>query len=158
MRFWSARPIVMACALAGTLDILAAFTFYAVRRVSPVRVLQSVASGLLGAASFSGGAPTAVLGLLLHFFIATTAASVYYVASRRLPLLLRRPFACGALYGVIVYVVMTFIVVPLSAAPRRPFAWGPALIMVMIHIVCVGMPIAWATRRYRRALAQAAIL
>jgi hypothetical protein len=137
-------------AAAGTLDILAACTVYALRGVAPVRILQSIASGLLGAAAFQGGAATAALGLVLHFFIATTAAAVYYVASRVRPALVQRAALFGTLYGIGVYLVMTFVVLPLSALSRRPFAWDMAVIMVIVHIVCVGLPIAFAVRRCTR--------
>lgn len=145
------RPIqaVLSAGLtAGALDITAAFGFYALRGVSPVRILQSVASGLLGSAAFTGGAPAAVLGAFLHFFIALVAAAVFYLVSRRLTFLVRQPVLSGASYGVAVYLFMNHVVLPLSAVAKRPFALDAALIMVAIHIACVGLPIALVVRRY----------
>jgi hypothetical protein len=136
---------------AGVLDILAAFLIYGLRGVDPVRILQSVASGLLGAAAFRGGLGTAALGLALHFFIATSAALVYYLGSRMVPPMARRPFTFGPLYGIVVYVVMSFVVVPLSAVPKRPFSFALAGILVVVHMVCVGLPIAVAIGRYAGA-------
>jgi hypothetical protein len=133
--------------VAGALDITAACTLYWFRGVSPVRILQSVASGLLGADAFTGGARTACLGLLLHFVIAFGATTVYVAASRKLSFLVRRPRIAGALYGVAVYIFMHFAVLPLSAVAKRPFDPGLAAIIVLIHIVCVGLPIAWAVSR-----------
>lgn len=118
--------------------------------MSPVRIFQSVASGLLGSAAFKGGAPTAVLGLCLHFFIATIAATVFYLGSLRLRLLVRRPVVAGAAYGVAVYLFMNHLVLPLSAVAKRPFVLSTALGMVAIHIACVGLPIAFIVRRYSR--------
>lgn len=135
-------------ALAGSLDIAAAFLVYGMRGARPIRILQSIASGLLGAAAFDGGLATAMLGLVLQFFIATVAAWVYYLGSLRAPVLVHRPVTFGALYGIAVYVVMTFVVVPLSAVPKRPFAWDVAPVIVIVHIVCVGIPIAYAVRRF----------
>jgi hypothetical protein len=129
------------------LDITAAFVVYGLRGSTPLRILQSIAAGLLGAAAFKGGLPTAALGLLLHFFIATTAAAVYYAASRRLDVLLRRPVVSGVLYGVVVYVVMNYVVVPLSAIGRRPVLSPLAAVIVVVHMVCVGLPIALVVRR-----------
>jgi cobalamin synthase len=111
-------------------------------------VLQSVASGWLGPRPSRAARRTAALGLVTRFFIATVAAWVYYLASRRLPVLARRPVASGALYGVAVFVFMTYVVVPLSAVPRRPLGWGLAAIILAVHVVCVGWPIAWAVRRF----------
>ena len=132
--------------LAGTLDILAAFAM-SWPRVAPARVLQSIASGLLGRSAFQGGARTAAVGLLLHFVIATGAAAAYYVASRQWTLLRSRPIACGQAYGVVVYLVMNLVVLPLSQIGVRMPAWQSAALLIVIHMVCVGLPIALATAR-----------
>jgi len=140
--------IGLAGALAGTLDITAACTqAYLMRGTSPVRVFQSVASGVLGTKSFDGGWRTAALGLLLHFFIATTAAAVFYFASRKITFLTKQWVIAGVVYGIAVYTVMYWVVVPLSQA--RPFTPDPRLILiaVLIHIFCVGLPIAWVVRK-----------
>ena len=142
------RAIVAGGVAAGVLDILAAFVVYGLRGAVPLRILQSIASGLLGAAAFQGGVRTAARGLALHFMNATIISATYYLLSRRAPVLVRRPLACGALYGVVVYVVMNFVVVPLSAVATRPFAPGLAAIIVGVHVVCVGIPIALAVRRF----------
>ena len=90
--------------VAGTLDITYACTFWAVKRGVPAqRIMQSVAAGLLGEASFTGGQATAALGLALHYFIAISMAVAYYLVSRRWPLLWQRPVACGAAYGLLLY-------------------------------------------------------
>jgi hypothetical protein len=142
------RAILWGGLVAGALDITAACVQGGLRGVSPVRILQSVASGLLGAGSFQGGPATAALGLVLHFVIAFGAATVYVLSSRKLRVLAERPFLCGPLYGVAVYLFMTYVVVPLSAAP---FKLGQTLsavaIGLTIHIVCIGLPIALALRR-----------
>jgi hypothetical protein len=143
------RAVLTGGALAASLDIVAAFAIASSRGGNPVRVLQSIASGLIGTAAFQGGAPTAALGLALHFLIATSAAGVYYLTSLLWPVLALRPLRYGTLYGVAVYIVMNFVVVPLSAAPRGPFAWRMAAVLVAVHVACVGVPIAWAVRRYR---------
>jgi len=146
------RAILLAGAAAGTFDITAAFVTWAPKGISPVRILQGVASGLLGAKSYRGGAATAVLGLGFQYLIATTAAAVFFAASRRLPVLTRRPFLFGALYGVGVYLVMYRIVMPLSRVHRSPFSWSATAIAVATHIVCVGIPIALVIARSRSPL------
>ena len=142
------RAILAGGLAAGALDITAAMVIYGLRGVPPIRVLQSVASGLLGTDAFRGGLATAALGTALHFFIATTAAAVYYAASRRLTVLVRRPVRWGLLYGVAVYLFMNLVVLPLSAVPKRPFAVGMAAIILVVHMLFVGLPIALAVRRY----------
>ena len=137
------RAVLLGGAVAGTCDILAAFAV-AWPRVAPARVLQYIASGVLGAAAFDGGSATAALGLLLHFGIALGAAAVYYLVSRAWPLLARRPLPCGLAYGVVVYLVMQSIVLPLSRVGVRRGSWSSIAVMIGIHMVCVGLPIALA--------------
>jgi len=150
------QTVLLAGLVAGALDISAACGFHGLRGVSPVRILQGIASGLLGSASFTGGALTAALGFCLHFFIATVAAGVYYLISRRLTLLRSRPVVSGTVYGVAVYLFMQNVVLPLSAVTRRPFSLSTALVMVVIHIVCVGLPIAFIVSRHSRRTGAAA--
>jgi hypothetical protein len=133
--------------IAGILDIADAIIVSGFYGVAPSRVLQSVASGLLGRASFSGGMSTAALGLGLHFFIAFTAAAVYALASVKLPLLIRRPLLSGAIYGVIVWLVMRQIVLPLSLFTQGRLTLIGLLNGLFAHIFCVGIPIALATKR-----------
>jgi len=141
-----ARVILMAGLLAGALDITAAFLVYGLRGASPVRILQSIASGLLGGAAFQGGGGAAALGAVLHFLIAIVAAAVYYGASRKLGILVRRPVISGLLYGVMVYVFMNHVVLPLSAVAKRPFVPRMAAVIVVVHMLCVGLPIALVIR------------
>lgn len=134
--------------VAGALDIVYAMVFWGVKRgVPPQRILQSVAAGLLGPASFTGGAPAAGLGLLLQFCIATTMSATYFLAAGRLSLLRRRPLACGAGYGLLLYVVMNYAVVPLSAA--SPGSKDPlwVTLSIAVHMILIGVPIALFTRR-----------
>ena len=136
--------------VAGTLDLSAACISSWLRAgVGPFRVMQSVASGLLGAASFTGGAKTAILGAALHFLIATVATAVYYLASRALRFLVERPIAAGLLYGVAVYLFMNFVVLPLSAVPQRgaPPLSG-RIIGLLIIMFCIGLPIAIIVSRW----------
>jgi hypothetical protein len=142
------RAIAWGGLAAGVLDITAAFVIYGARGATPVRILQSIAGGLIGPAAFRGGLQTAALGALLHFLIAFTAAAVFYAASRSLPVLVRRPAVWGPLYGIVVYLFMNYVVVPLSAVPKRPFVLRMALLILVVHMVCVGLPIAFAVHRF----------
>ncbi|MGH9942513.1 MAG: hypothetical protein ACRD9R_09200 [Pyrinomonadaceae bacterium] len=115
--------------------------------VSPVRVFQYVASGLLGRASFGGGLRAALLGVLFHFLIAFTLAAIYYGASLFIPALVRRAVPWGLAYGVAVYFVMNYLVLPLSAAPKLPFSLASFLNGVIGHALLVGLPLALVARR-----------
>ena len=134
----------------GVLDITDAITFFGIRNhLTPIQVLQSVAGGLLGRDAFKGGLKIALLGLFLHFFIATTIATVYYFLSRILPLLIRHAVLAGLVYGLAVYVVMTYIVVPHSAyGPRaNPIPLVVSLNGVIGHTLLIGLPVALIARR-----------
>lgn len=134
--------------VAGTLDIVYACLFWALKSNVPAqRILQSVAAGLLGEASFEGGWATAALGLALHYLIAVSMAVVYYLAALRRPLLRQRPFLCGAGYGLLLYAIMNYVVVPLSAA--GPGSKDPLWITLTlaVHALLIGIPIALAVRR-----------
>jgi len=141
--FWGG----LAC---GVLDIGQAFiVFGLLRGAAPVRVLQSVASGLLGAKAFQGGAGSAALGLTLHFLIAFTAAAIYYAASRNIGFMNQRAVLSGLLYGEMVFLFMNFVVVPLSAIHRvPPFTMAQLITGPIGHTFLVGLPIALAVRKF----------
>jgi hypothetical protein len=146
------QAILVGGLIAGVLDITYAFALWWLRAaVPPTRILQSVAAGLLGKASYEGGARTALLGLGLHFFNAFVIAAIFVAASRIRPVLARRATLFGPLYGIGVYLVMNYVVIPLSAFPRRPGAGGPApavwITGVLVHMFLIGLPIALIARR-----------
>jgi hypothetical protein len=145
----ASRTFLTGGLVAGGLDITAAIVNGAVYGRPPMRILQSVASGLLGRGAFDGGWPTAALGLILHLFIATTWTAIFYAATRKLPTLANRPLVFGPLFGIAVFFFMGSITVPLSAAPFKIPYTRPALaIGLLIHIFCVGLPIALIVRRW----------
>ena len=135
-------PILLGGLIAGTFDITYACIFSYVRRgTRPAVILQSVASGVFGQSAFTGGLKMAAMGLLFHFLIATIAAAVYYLASRKIRILITQAVVCGILFGVCVYLVMNLVVVPLSAAGGRPsFPWPILINGLLIHMLGVGLP------------------
>ena len=133
---------------AAALDILYAILFYRIRNgVPPIRILQSVASGLLGREAYAGGAATAALGLACHFLIALTWAGAYLLTADVVPALARRPYRFGMAYGLLVYAVMNFVVVPLSRSPHaRSLAPDVVVGGILAHLFLIGVPIALAPR------------
>jgi hypothetical protein len=149
-----ATTVVRAGLLAGILDIAATTLLEVVikRDSTAVGVLQFVASALLGPAAFTGGLATAAAGLLIHFTVALTWATVFALAAIVLPPLARvRPrraaIAVGLAFGALVWLVMDFVVLPLAgkdpASPSAVDFWH----QLAIHMVCVGVPIAVVVRR-----------
>lgn len=115
MKHWL-RAAVPAGLVAGTVDIGAAST---INWVDPGLILRVIASGLLGRAARHEGSWVLGVGLLLQWAMSILIAAVFLIAATKLPVLLRRWVLAGMAYGVVVYVVMTYVVVPLSAAGLR---------------------------------------
>jgi hypothetical protein len=133
--------------IGATLDIIYAFVFHGLRGIAPVSILQSIASGVMGMSAYSGGAATAMLGALLHLAIVVIAALVFLAASRRWRWLVEHPIVSGAVFGLCMYGVMNFIVVPLSAFPTPQTFGALSLITgLLAHVFLVGVPIALGVR------------
>lgn len=139
--------IALAGLICGVLDISVTLTLNKLKGTPATKLLQGIASGILGLKAFTGGVSTAGLGLAIHFLIATAAAAFYYVASRKLSVLIGHAMIYGALYGIAVHLVMTFIVLP-SSSIRRPFSFSAFATQLVIHIFCVGLPIALVIRHF----------
>ena len=141
--------LVLGALVAGSLDIGYAITFHYFRSgAPPIRILQSVASGLLGKEAYQRGIASAALGLGLHFFNAMMVTVVFFVAASRIPALVRKPVLSGIVYGVGVYLVMNYVVVPLSRI-GHPFRFVAvvAIAGLLVHMFMIGVPIAWAASK-----------
>src|SRR5437588_6624991 len=129
--------------VAGTLDLLQACVLFG------WDIPLAIAGGLFGKQAFEGGAPTYVLGVLLHYFIACSAAAVYYLASRKLPFLKEFPLICGLFFGAAVEDFMRFFVLPLSALHSNgPYELNDLVLGLLVHMVVVGLPISYSTRAF----------
>jgi hypothetical protein len=140
--------------LIGVFDLLFAFIFYGlILGVPPLRIFQSVAAGVLGRpTAIAGGVRTFMLGILLHFVVATCIATVYFLATQFLPFLVHHPVISGLIYGVVAYFGMKYIVLPLSAIGQRgTLPRLPILLTEVIgHALLVGLPVALLARRSAR--------
>ena len=140
--------------LIGIFDLTFAFTYYGlILGAPPLRIFQSVAAGVLGRPrAVEGGVRTFLLGIVLHFLVATCIATVYYLASLLLPVLLRYAVISGLLYGVAAYFGMKYLVLPLSAIGQRGTLPRLSVMITEIigHAVLVGLPVALLARRSAR--------
>jgi uncharacterized membrane protein YagU involved in acid resistance len=132
----------------GVLDLAYAIVVYSPRQ--PILIPQTIASGVLGMQSYDMGLSSAVLGVIFHFVIAFSAATMYYLASRKLTFMIHRAVLCGLIFGALVYLFMHVVVLPLSAVSHRhmPFLYQAAEFVE--HWFCVGLPIALSIRHYSR--------
>ena len=156
------KPILYAAVLVGVLDITAACINAGVAYgFGPLRVLKGVAGGLLGRSAIQGGFATAALGLAMHFTMALTVTTIFYALSRRLPLpqKLWGVVAVGLLYGAAVFAVNNFATAPFLSWVRSLYLHTPILFrppmgwwQLIIHLFCVGLPIALVMHRYAPAI------
>ena len=147
------RAILTAGLIVGVLDISSAIVIWWQRGVGVRRGLQGIAAGLLGANSFDRGLVTAGFGLALHFFVAFVVVSVFYLASRKIEFLTIYPVVSGVLYGIAVYIVMYWLVLPTTFPTFRHRLWNEVL-AVAIHISLIGVPCALIVRRYSQPARQ----
>jgi hypothetical protein len=111
-----------------------------------VQVWQTVASSVLGKEAFQRGWVSAGLGLALHCLVALSAATLFALAIRFAPSVKDHYLVAGATFGVMFFLVMNLIVIPLSAMPKRPFNTQIFVIQLVIHIFLIGLPIALSAR------------
>ena len=153
------KPILYAGALVGVLDITAAcIQVYIASGMMPIRLLQSVAGGLLGRGTYSAGFATAALGLVMHFTMALIVATIFHALSRwffSLPQKLPGVVTVGLLYGAAVFAVNNFGTAPFLSWIRSLYLHTPVLFrppmgwaQLVIHLFCVGLPIALVMHRY----------
>jgi hypothetical protein len=135
-------PVLAGGLLVGTLDLVFACAWWALAvDIAPIRILQSIGAGVYGPASFEGGLRTAAVGGVLHYGIATAMVFAYALAATRWRELARQPWRWGPLYGVLLYVLMNYIVVPLSAASsptkfNAPWVFASIAMHMLIGAIC----------------------
>lgn len=141
--------VIVGGLIAGAANLVYAIIAFGLTGVPATRLLQGIASGLFGEAAYAGGLSAAICGAVLHFAMSIAMAGAYVTASLRFPILLRQPMLCGALYGVALFVLMHYIVVPLSAAvpleaeaARTVSTWALNKAGIFVHAFLVGAPIA----------------
>ncbi|MGH7024795.1 MAG: hypothetical protein ACREEB_14565 [Caulobacteraceae bacterium] len=136
-----ALAILVGGLVAGTLDI---FVAAAINHRSVGTILQAIASGVLGRASFEGGTHSMILGFALQWAMSLIIAAIFVLASVRLNVLARRPAITGVLYGVGVFIVMNFVVVPLSAAwPKHRHPSLEAILLNLAAMILFGLIVAF---------------
>lgn len=136
--------------LVGTLDILAAFIqSYSKTGRNPLPVLSFIASGVFGKKAFEGGGEMLAFGLLFHFIIALIFTMILFMTFRLFPILAKYRFITGVVYGVIIWAIMQFVVLPLSNTPPLTLTLAKSIPSILILIGCVGLPLALLARNQK---------
>lgn len=144
------RTLLPAALGIGTLDLLFAWGYWAGKGVTLINILHSIAAGWYGKASYQMGTASAVVGALSHYAIMLAFVLAYWFAAVRIPLLRTHPWRCGLAYGLGIYALMSFVVLPLSAAGNPDFrntAWVAS--SIAMHLL-IGVLCAFAARRALR--------
>jgi len=144
------KPIAVGTAIAGTLDILSAVVFSIMAGSTPIHMLQSVASGPFGDVALTSTS-YAPVGLLVHFAIMACMVTAYMFAARQWRVLLDRPILAGALYGLLLWFVMYWVVLHLRFQAPHPSQLVPIAKQLFSHIILVGIPIGLVAARYLRS-------
>lgn len=145
------RAILVGGTIAGALDILFAITWAAINGRPPAWLLQTVATGLLGQSAYTGGVPTAILGLAAHFAMSFAWAALFVGAASRVPALVAKPALSGPAFGILVFFTMRLVVLPASAFPFPvSFSQPGATLDLLSHMFLFGLPIAFAAAKALR--------
>lgn len=150
MRSSALRAIITAWLVVGILDISSAIVIWLVRGVGVKRGLQGITSALIGNQSFEGGFATAAFGFAIHFFIAFVVVTFFYLISRKFPAVTKYAFISGIIYGIVVYLVMYWMVLP-NVFPTFRHRLGNDALAICIHICLIGLPTALIVRRHYRS-------
>lgn len=148
------KPLFLTALLAGTLDGLAAVIMYCAKTgKDPMNVFRYIASGVFGSDAFAGGTTMAIWGIVFHFIIALGWTVLFFVVASRTSVLTKHWPLSGVVYGVVVWLAMSQIVVPLSRVPASTGSadWSGMIRAALILIVCVGLPIAYGCARPLRS-------
>jgi uncharacterized membrane protein YagU involved in acid resistance len=144
----SVQTILLGAAIGGALDLMFALSFAASNGIMPMRLLQIIASGLLGESAFTGGVLVAVLGLILHFLISTLFAGMFFCCAMRISWLTQKPLLSALVFGSLVFFTMRLIVLPLSAYPYPvSFKALSATLDWLSHVFLFASPIVWIAKR-----------
>ena len=140
------RTIALATLVAGTLDILYAMILTVFHGREIAGMLRFVASGPFPSATQMGG-PGAILGLATHFVLMAIMAAAFAVAARNWPALTAKPILWGVIYGLVTYVAMNWLVVPIRFGAPLPPPPMSIVSQLFAHIALVGLPIALITAK-----------
>lgn len=143
------RAIILTGLLAGTLDITAAtIQFYLVTGKGPEVILRYIAGALFGAEVVNNQPVMPIIGLVMHYCIAMTFTAFYYWVYPRMAYLGKKWWVNGIVYGLLVWIVMNVLLVPLTRIGHRPFHLNNVLIGAGILVICIGIPIAYFSHRF----------
>lgn len=143
--------IIKASLVTGSLDMLFAFAnAWWSAGVTPERVLQFIACGLLGKSAFQSLPAIAFLGLTIHYFIAFCWTVLFFLVYSKFKNIIRSKFLQAVLYGLFIWMVMNLLILPVTRTPQQTFYWPDALKGAAILIIAVGLPLVCFAQKYNK--------
>lgn len=144
------RTILLITLIAGTLDLLSAFTHIYIKTGHIAnRMFHYIAGGVLGLErSMQGGVGVVLLGIFIHYLIAFLFTLFFFLIYPKVPVLRKNRYVSGIVYGLFVFVMMNYVVLPLTALPYQPPHFPDAFVGVVMLPLIVGLPIAIGAYRY----------
>lgn len=141
--------ILKATLIAGSLDIIFALTqFYIKTQKSPVLVLKYIASALFGKSAYSDGVVMPAVGLLFHYLVVFGWVTIFFFIYPKIILVIKNSIVAGLLYAIVIWLAMSFVVLPLTLVPRQPFQIQQALVAILILMVAIGIPLGLIMKKY----------
>jgi hypothetical protein len=142
--------ILTAGLIVGAMDALAANTHaYLLRGTPPAAVWRYVASAVFGKSAGTGGPEMIALGLLFHFIVAIGWTGLFFVAYPKLRFLASNVVLVGMAYGLFIWLMMNYVVVPLTKITMGPIRLTTGtVLMILIHLFVIGVPISYLANRY----------
>ncbi|MBF7091525.1 DUF1440 domain-containing protein [Flavobacterium sp. ALJ2] len=143
--------VLLSGLIAGILDIIISILIYAVilQNTTATKILQSIASGIFKQDAYSGDPKMTFYGLVFHFIIAISFALFYFIIYPYIPFIKNNVIISGIVYGIFVWIIMNLVVLPIvfPILPAKSLDF-PLLLSILILIFCIGIPIAYITKKY----------
>ncbi len=142
--------ILLTCLLTGTLDAIAAILIS--YKIPPAIIFKFIASGWFGRPALSGGTGMVLMGLIFHYIIAAGFSVSLFLAYPVMTRIFKNKYLAGLTYGILIWLVMNFIVLPFTNIPKSHTHINAAGLIkgVAALVICVGMPIALIADHFYR--------
>lgn len=145
-----AITIIWVSLLAGTCDITSAFIIN--YHTSPLVIFRYIASAVFGKAAFTGGSQMIWWGVLFHYVIAIAFSVCLFMLYPHIKKLLPNKYMIALIYGIVIWLFMNFLVLPLTNVPKQHFKTYGVITGILALIICIGLVVSLAADNYYKKL------
>ncbi|MBN9296036.1 MAG: hypothetical protein J0I41_03445 [Filimonas sp.] len=145
-----AKHILTTTLIAGTLDLVSVWLIYGPikQKTDMGKILKGIAGGAFGKSAYGGGSDMIVYGLFFHYLIACCFTLAYFLLYPKIAFLRRHVVLSGLLYGIVAWVWMNIVILPMTNVPRGPFKIEGVVIGMLLLMFFIGLPISLLTHAY----------